>query len=124
MESHGGTLRVLSSGLFEIQGIGPAPISVTRDPTRPDQIRLGDMLDKLRGLAAEVVGVAGTKSRPTGPVAATPEPSGRFPVTIDPGDASESEINELISILGEIDRAAGGIGITPRVVESRSKATP
>ncbi len=120
----GGTLQVLSKDQFEVRGISRAPIRVKRDPTQPDQIRLDDIRNKRLRHAAELVAAASTKSQPAGPVAATSEPSGRFPVTIDPGNASEPEIEKLISILMDIDRAAGGIGISPRVVESKSAATP
>ena len=85
-------------------------LAIPQHRTKPQLIRLDDLLNCTRILRQEFIAVASQEWDITNSKAAHRQI--QFDIWLDPGNASGSDIGALFSSLSDLNRAAGGFGLT------------
>ena len=110
LEGEGWTFYRTFNKEYIFKGAGDEVLSLPQNPHRPRLIYLDELLQSTEVLRKEFVKVSRSEWNITG------EDEGhnalQFDLWVDPGAANAGEINELMTALSDLNRAAGGFGLT------------
>ena len=110
LESQGWSLHRSFNNEYIFKNSDGETLAIPQHPTKPQLICLGDLLNCTPVLRQEFIAVA----RQEWDIAnsETAHRQIQFDIWLDPGNASGSDIEALFSSLSDLNRAAGGFGLT------------
>ncbi|MCP4711864.1 MAG: hypothetical protein GY869_24860 [Planctomycetes bacterium] len=110
LEEEGWTFYRTFNKEYIFKGEGDEVLALPQNPNRPRLIYLDELLQCTQVLRKEFVKVSRSEWNITG------EDDGhdalQFDLWVDPGEANGVEINALLTALSDLNRAAGGFGLS------------
>lgn len=110
LESQGWSLHRSFNNEYIFRNSDGEILAIPQHRTKPHLIYLNDLLNCTQVLRQEFIAVASQEWDIANSGAANKQI--QFDIWLDPGDASGSDIGALFSSLSDLNRAAGGFGLT------------